>query len=102
MTVILNCPIHATLPLARQASEDLSSQVFVLSLVDGKISQFHGVFHSQPWEGHHFFYSQFQTIALSGVGCRHDGEGTLADVCQLKTIWGEDIDALLKVARCRG
>ncbi len=68
------------------------------SCFDKKISNFYGIFHTQPWVRHHLFYSKIQAIALGWIGSWHDDKRTLADVWQLKTIW-RDINALLKVAR---
>ena len=99
-SIVLKCLLCVMLPFARQASQDLSSHVFVLSLIDRKISQFCCIFHTQCWVCHHLFHSRFQPIALSGFGCRHDGKVTFAHVRQLKTIQWEDINAWIKVACC--
>ncbi len=61
--------------------------VFILSLNNGQISQFHGIFHTQYWVWTHDHHG-------------HDGM-ILADVRQLKMIQREDIDALIKVACCQ-
>ena len=72
-SIVLKCLLCAMLPFARQASQDLSSHVFVLSLIDRKISQFCCIFHTQCWVCHHLCHISILAIALGWIDCQHDG-----------------------------